>query len=115
MCVCVCNRMEKWPALPPCSHCPWRDRLLKRRSWAGFFVRANMMSFSSNDQSFPQAEIATLYPIAKPTTAVTSTIISKSGIEGTPSPLHCHASTATKTIKGMYWIIHSMDNRSLCS
>jgi hypothetical protein len=122
--------MEKWPALPPCTNCPWRDRLLKRRSFAGFFVRANMMSFSylsneHNDPPFPHAEIATLYPIAKlkSTTTITeeSVTISKSDIEGIPSPLqtaqsissmisigdHGHAPAETKTIKGIYGIASS--------
>ena len=39
-------RMEKWPVLLPCDACPWRERLFKRRTFAGFFVRANITLFT---------------------------------------------------------------------
>ena len=103
--------MEKWPVLPPCIRCPWRERLFSRRSFAGFYVRANASSFtwhhdlhssstsddgstSSQSQLFPGAEIATIYPIrphhpqllqtAEPMKSV-ATPTGDHGTEGIPS------------------------------
>ncbi|AYV81808.1 MAG: hypothetical protein Harvfovirus64_2 [Harvfovirus sp.] len=39
-------KMRKWPIFPPCDSCPWKDKLLYKTCYAGFFVKANAFAYS---------------------------------------------------------------------